>query len=325
MVDNVTFEDQGTNSGLSAAGDGDPLDAANFGAVAYSPNTSDAILSGLGLVNPDYTGVTIDVESGVAKASDTNVTTPNDGTRQSVVYNAEADARSGLALTDNAVNHVYLDIENAADDSLSIVINTTGTAPSDPSLKLGEVDTVNDTTSSQWNLKTESGELSYPSATAATSEAGNLTDGTVVYTRDTDRYHRVSGSTVETIPDLVIQAVEQPEHLQFVELKSGGVENESSEIGVPVGDGETLEVYRWGGYQVSNYTAPTGLDVELKDGGDVVQVAANMVDSSDIDTPVASHTNSSGSASLFKLAVTNSTGTDINDPGVGAHFGYVVV
>lgn len=101
---------------------------------------------------------------------------------------------------------------------------------------------------------------------------------------------------------------------------------DSAEISVPVADGETLKVYRWGAYQISDGTTPADLDVELLDGSDTVQATENTGDneSTDPGTPVASHTNSSGSTSIFKLAVANDTGGAIADPGVGAFFAYLV-
>lgn len=98
---------------------------------------------------------------------------------------------------------------------------------------------------------------------------------------------------------------------------------DSVEISVPVDDGETLTVYRWGGYLISDGTAPTGLDVELLDGSDTVQASSNTADTHST-AGVASYTNSSGSTSIFKLRARNATGTDYVTDGVGAVFGYEV-
>lgn len=121
--------------------------------------------------------------------------------------------------------------------------------------------------------------------------------------------------------DMASVVVEDPQPLPLAELSDG----ESIEIGVVVDDGETLEVYRWGAYDVFDGTAPTGLDVELLDGDDTVQASANTVNDQDKTTPVASQENTSGSQSVFKLRAKNDSGNAIEDPGVGAHFGYVVV
>jgi hypothetical protein len=100
---------------------------------------------------------------------------------------------------------------------------------------------------------------------------------------------------------------------------------ESYEIPIRVADTETLEVYRWGAYDVSTGGAPTGLDVELVDGSDTVQTAANTANSQNAVSPVASYQNASGSLSVFKLRANNTSGSDIVSPGVGMHFAWVVV
>lgn len=119
--------------------------------------------------------------------------------------------------------------------------------------------------------------------------------------------------------------VEHPDRKQAAELGDG----DSHEIPVIVPDGATLEVYRWGSYDADGLTAPTGLDVELVDGNDTVQKAANTVDKQDTDAPVASHENTSGSDQAFILRCKNDAGNPIGDGdderGVGMHFGYQVV
>ncbi len=103
-------------------------------------------------------------------------------------------------------------------------------------------------------------------------------------------------------------------------------DTESVEITVAVPDGETLKVYRWGAYEVGGGTAPAGLQAQLLDGGDTVQASENTVDTESTDpaAPVASHTNSSGSASIFKLRANNATGNAYTTNGVGSHFAYIV-
>lgn len=100
-------------------------------------------------------------------------------------------------------------------------------------------------------------------------------------------------------------------------------DTESVEITVAVPDGETLKVYRWGVYRVPTGDAPAGLQVQLLDGADTVQASANTTDneSTDSASPVASHTNASGSESIFKLRLDNATGSTED---VGGHFAYVV-
>lgn len=119
--------------------------------------------------------------------------------------------------------------------------------------------------------------------------------------------------------------VDDPQRLPAAALDAG----DSIEIPIPVADGETLEVYRWGAYNAADYTAPTGLDVELVDGSDVVQTAENTTNTEDATAPVASLQNTTGTLSVYKLRAANDTGSAIGDadadPGVGSHFGFWVV
>jgi len=101
-------------------------------------------------------------------------------------------------------------------------------------------------------------------------------------------------------------------------------DTESIELPIVVNDTETLEVYRWGAYDASDGTATTGLDVELLDASDTVQTSANTADNRNSSTPVASYQNTSGTTSIFKLRAYNGTGSAIDTPGVGCHFGYTV-
>jgi len=319
MADYVGFEDQGTNSGLTDPGDGDPLDAGNLNAIAHAPTTANHITQGLS-VTADFTSDAINIAAGVVKIEAEDIPTPFDGTRRVGVYTVELDARSGVSITAGETNHVFVSVDNTSDDTVSIVVNTTASPPSSPSIKIAEVNAAAETVSDQWALRTDSGALSYPSAAAANTAAGDLRDGTIVYTRDTDTHYAIDSASLSAIALRVQSIVNSPDMFQFTELDTG----ESTEIGIPVANGATLAVYRWGGYRVSDFTAPTGLDVELLDGTDTVQVAANTADSSDVTTPIASHTNNSGSVSLFKLRVQNDTGSAIESPGVGAHAGWRV-
>jgi hypothetical protein len=128
----------------------------------------------------------------------------------------------------------------------------------------------------------------------------------------------MAGRTAIDYRDVVI---DNPDRLPIAELHN----QESIEIPIVLRDGEILEVYRWGAYDVNDTSAPTGLAVELLDGLDTVQASSNTIDNSADDTPLASHENTSGSTSVFKLRAINETGEAIDNPGVGAHFGYVMV
>ena len=114
--------------------------------------------------------------------------------------------------------------------------------------------------------------------------------------------------------------VEYPQRFDITALD----DTESREIPLLVDDTQTLGVYRWGAFDASDGTAPTGLDVELVDGSDTVQASANTTNNQSTSTPVASFTNSTGTTSVFKLRVNNTTGSAINTPGVGANFGWQI-
>jgi hypothetical protein len=101
-------------------------------------------------------------------------------------------------------------------------------------------------------------------------------------------------------------------------------DGESVEITTPVPDGETLSVYRWGAYTVAGGAAPSGLEAQLLDGSDTVQASENTVNTESTSGAVASHTNTSGSVSVFKLRVNNSTGTAYTTDGVSGIFAYAV-
>lgn len=102
-------------------------------------------------------------------------------------------------------------------------------------------------------------------------------------------------------------------------------DTESIEVPVRVPNNSTLEVYRWGAYNAADDTTPTSLDAELLDGSDTVQTSENTSNTENTENPIASHTNGSGSLSVFKLRAKNGTGSAINSPGVGCHFGFRVV
>jgi len=129
---------------------------------------------------------------------------------------------------------------------------------------------------------------------------------------------KIAGRTAIDYREVV---VDNPERLPITVLKNG----ESIEVPVYVDDGETLAVYRWGAFDASSALAPTGLDVELLDGNDTIQESQNTANTESDRTPVASHENTSGEPAVLKLRAKNYTGSTIENPGVGSHFGYVVI
>jgi len=138
--DHVYPEDQGTNSGISTAGAGDNADGANFTSAYEAIGNSDFVVRGLSLSN--VSGGTFDLSAGKAVVSDdtADAAQSNETRDQRVAYVSEVAPRTGLSYTTGSLNYVYLNLLLDTDDSLEIVVNTTGTAPNDPALKIAEID-----------------------------------------------------------------------------------------------------------------------------------------------------------------------------------------
>lgn len=113
---------------------GDDITENSLATVLSRSNTGDYVETGLDLT-ADYANNDLDITSGMAVIQD--------GTQTYVVL---PDSRADLALTDAAVNHVFLDYDPSVDDALAYHIDTDDTPPSSTSLKIGEVDTSASTT-----------------------------------------------------------------------------------------------------------------------------------------------------------------------------------
>ena len=139
MADFVFPEDSGTNNNIPVDG-GDFADAANFAALAEAIQNSDYVVRGLNLSN--VSGGTFDLSAGKAVVSDNSAIADQSGeTRdERVAYVVELDARTGLSYTTGDVNYVFVDVLLTDDDAVDIVVNTTDTAPSEPSIKIAEID-----------------------------------------------------------------------------------------------------------------------------------------------------------------------------------------
>lgn len=124
----------------------DPNDAENFGEWGGRQNISDYVEYGLNFQNVDYGNLVFDVTEGkcYTLAPDAAAATTGE-LRHRIDYGIHLDARGGKTLTDNAVNYVFVKPNVATDDAPEIVVNTTGTPPTDASLKIGELDTNNNT------------------------------------------------------------------------------------------------------------------------------------------------------------------------------------
>jgi len=141
MADFVFPEDGGTG-----ATDGDFNDAANFASLAQATGLKNYVVQGLNFTLNAGTP-SLDISEGKAVVTaDSATANQSTETRDGVAFVADMDARTGIALTDADVNHVFLQVDLSTDDTINIIVNTTNSAPSQPYVKLGTVDTSADTT-----------------------------------------------------------------------------------------------------------------------------------------------------------------------------------
>ncbi|GGM64131.1 hypothetical protein J2752_000472 [Halarchaeum rubridurum] len=169
---------------------GDANAAENVGALAGTLPVP-RLVSGLALSGYDSAGPTVDIAAGkTAHVLDaaTAEWTEDDGTQRSagrdhVLVVAHLDARTDVALTDGATNHLFVDANWSEDDQPELVVNTTGDPPAASALKVAEVDTAADSISGQWALVAGDGTLTYPDEAAADAASTSLPSGTVVYDR----------------------------------------------------------------------------------------------------------------------------------------------
>lgn len=139
--DHVYPEDQGTNSNLTGVGAGDDADAANFAAAYEAIGNVDFVVRGLSLSN--VASGTFDLSAGKAVVTDAsaNAAQSAEVRDQQVAYPVEVAPRTGLSYTTGDVNDVYLTVLLTDDDALQIdVVDSAGTAPSQPTLKIAEID-----------------------------------------------------------------------------------------------------------------------------------------------------------------------------------------
>lgn len=123
MADQVLFETD------------DDLDESNLRHALTRSNVGDYVEDGLGFTY-DSNNVDLDIGAGTVVVQD--------GTETYVLI---PDKRENQALTDNAVNYVFIDYDPTADNDagISYHIDTDDSAPSSKSLKVGKVDTSTDT------------------------------------------------------------------------------------------------------------------------------------------------------------------------------------
>jgi len=150
MVDeSVLPEDVGTGAPY-----GDFDDAANLASMVHRPNSTDFVISGIGL-NPDYDDMMCYTDAGRAIVGDTDAqATESDELREyGVAYSAILKARTStyennsdvLELTADAENYVYVAVNLDQGDTPYIYVDQNDTGPTDPSFKIGMVDTATET------------------------------------------------------------------------------------------------------------------------------------------------------------------------------------
>lgn len=128
-----------------------------------------------------------------------------------------------------------------------------------------------------------------------------------------------SSSSVIESPNGQLQAVELQDS-----ANSDSGNNEYTEIAEYVASSETITIYRWGGFVISddNQTTGTALEVSLlQQDGTVVQSATTADNSASGGITGASYSPSSDE--VVRMRVTNTTGEDVNS--AGGYFGYEVV
>jgi len=176
---------QDSGSGLQDQSNRDFGDAAHFGALAHTG--PEGILTGCGVVATDFTVPDVTIGGGLVRIIDTSVNSRDhsgDGTADTTwpeVVQVYRITQTTVALTDAAVNELYVQGDQSSPDNATVVATTGGTVPSGPTLKIGEVDTSNDTISEQWWLLSDSGIATFPDDVAAQSVT--VAEGTQVYDR----------------------------------------------------------------------------------------------------------------------------------------------
>jgi len=287
-------QDFGTGSAYSGqSGDtGDNNDAARFGALVGATQPVSCIINGLTFSNVDFTNLTVAVDSGkfYAVADDVGVATANES-RDGVAHVNGHTGTTGLSLTDSAVNHVYAYADLDVKDDVKITINTTNTSPSYPSVKIGEIDTTDNTVSEQWNLLTEDGTLSYPNADAANTALQSLPTGVTVIDRSNDV--RITDSTIDA---------------------NGAV---IDGIDIPSGISDTRNAVNQLFIDNAKQDFELGLNIiDMDDGQFEIYANGNrIVDSSDVNLNLGSPVSGKGTVSLTSSATTGFTEHEVEDYG----------
>ena len=155
---NLTARVWPEDTGTGAADGNEDWDSAGYmGGMAAKDNASDYVEAGFG-ITPDYTTPAFDLAPGLAYIKYTgsvSIQLPTDDATtysgtwdQGVTFAVDVDQQTGIALTDSAVNRIYLATDLTTNDGAYVRVDTEASpnAPTDPYIKIAEIDTTNDTT-----------------------------------------------------------------------------------------------------------------------------------------------------------------------------------
>lgn len=145
MADIVWPQDSGTGSGTD-----DYVDAGFVASLFKALVEPDYVAQGMEFT-PTYATPSLDIGSGLAIVETDSVSTQDHGSGSETlteggVYGIWTDARNGISLTADQYNHVWYEITESSDDSVSATVVTSGdtakpTEPSATSIYLGYVNT----------------------------------------------------------------------------------------------------------------------------------------------------------------------------------------
>ena len=159
MVEDSVFpEDTGTGAPY-----GDFDDAANWASHAYNEDYGNYVIAGIDL-QPDYANNFLETTAGKARISDESATATRAeverpfGVTYDVIIGGRSDGTQtntdDLTLDADSVNDVWLAIDLEHGDRPYIVVSSvSGDEPTDPHIKIGEVDTTNEVVDQGFNRR----------------------------------------------------------------------------------------------------------------------------------------------------------------------------
>ena len=176
-------QDEGT--GLSSLNDADFFDSANLAALVYNPNAEDFVLFGLTVSSIDYTNRTVTLTTGAVRITATSLAeknrsefTPHTWDNGIQVHDIDSQQLS-WASGDEPTLHIYANADQTSPDSSTLtLVDSEANAPSEPALKVMEIDT---------SAETET--------LVNRNPAARFEEVRTAYWREDERVENVSGST----------------------------------------------------------------------------------------------------------------------------------